>query len=152
MQYELALPNLERRNEAARVLHLIHVDFLEVDLKATVRADAQLRAIGQALPTAEGLGVATLALRAVELECLPEALMDEVIVDFTLIDSPESVIYVRDLEVPEGVIITTDGDIVVARFEREKEEEEEEEELFVPAADDVEVIGRAREEEEEFDE
>lgn len=133
---------------------LIHVDFLEVDLKATVKAIAQLKAVGQSAPGAEGLGVATLALRAVEIECLPEALVEEVEVDMSRIKTPDDVLYVADLEVPEGVAIVTDGETVVARFEWSKEVEEEEEveeDFIIPAADAVEVIGRGKEEEEDFD-
>jgi large subunit ribosomal protein L25 len=130
---------------------LIHVDFLEVDLKVMVKADAELRIIGQALPATEGLGITTLALRAVEIECLPEALIDYVEVDAGLITSPDDVISVGDLAVPEGVTIFTDPQTVAARFERAgiEEEEEVEEELFAPAADSVEVIKKGKEEEEE---
>jgi large subunit ribosomal protein L25 len=131
---------------------LIHVDFLEVDLKATVRALAQLKAVGQSIPAAKGLGVATLGLRTLEIECLPEALVEEVEVDFSQIKTPDDVIYVADLVVPEGVSIITDGETVVARFEWSKEEEEVvEEEIFVPAADAVEVIGKGKEDEEDFE-
>lgn len=132
---------------------LIHVDFLEVDLTATVTAEARIVAVGQSAPAAEGLGVATLALRMLEIECLPEALLDEVEVDLTLIQTPDDVIYVSDLVVPEGVTIIADSETVVARFEYVKEEEEEEEvdELFEPSADAVEVIGRDKEDEEEFE-
>jgi large subunit ribosomal protein L25 len=133
---------------------LIHVDFLEVDLTERVTAEAQLTGVGQSVPASEGKGITTLALRAVEIECLPEDLLDEIEVDFSTIMTPDDVIYVADLTVPEGVSILTDGETVVARFERvyEEEEEEEEEELFAPAADAVEVIkkGKAEEEEEEF--
>jgi large subunit ribosomal protein L25 len=134
--------------------NLIHVDFLEVSLTETVTAEAQLRGVGQSLPAGEGLGITTLALRAVEIECLPEALIDEVEVDFSTIKTPDDVIYVADLVVPEGINIITDGETVVARFERayEEEEEEEEEDFFAPAADDVEVIKRGKAEDEEFEE
>jgi hypothetical protein len=99
-------------------------------------------------PAAEGLGVATLALRAVEIESLPDALVSEIEVDLTQIETPDDVIYVRDLVTPEGVEILTDPETTVARFEYEKivEEDEEEEELFVPAADAVEVVGRDKDE------
>ncbi len=131
---------------------LIHVDFLEVNLLETVTAEARLVAVGQSAPAADGLGVATLALRMVEIECLPEALLDEVEVDLTQIKTPDHVIHVSDLKVPTGVTITTDPETVVARFERvREEEEEEEEELYVPSADAVEVIGRAAEEDEDFE-
>lgn len=129
---------------------VLHVDFIEVDMKVTITAEAQLVAVGQSAPAAEGLGVATLALRAVEIESLPDALVSEIEVDLTKIETPDDVIYVSDLDVPEGVTILTDPETTVARFEFEKiaEEEEEEEELFVPAADAVEVVGKGKEEEE----
>jgi large subunit ribosomal protein L25 len=134
---------------------LLHVDFIEVDMKATITAEAQLVAVGQSAPAAEGLGVATLALRTVEIESLPDALVSEIEVDFSKIETPDDVIYVSDLVVPEGVMILTDSETTVARFEYAQtvEEEEEEEELFVPAADAVEVVGKGKdEEEEEFEE
>lgn len=130
---------------------LIHIDFQEVDLKTTITAEADLVAVGQSLPAADGLGVATLALRTVEIESLPDDLVSEIEVDFSKIETPDDVIYVRDLTTPVGVTILTDPETTVARFEYAQlvEEEEEEEELFVPAADSVEVVGKGKEEEEE---
>jgi large subunit ribosomal protein L25 len=127
---------------------LLHVDFIEVDMKVMITAEAQLVAVGMSAPAAEGLGVATLALRAVEIESLPDALVSEIEVDLTQIETPDDVIYVRDLVTPDGVEILTDPETTVARFEYEKivEEDEEEEELFVPAADAVEVVGRDKDE------
>jgi large subunit ribosomal protein L25 len=127
---------------------LIHVDFLEVDLAVTITAEVRLRPVGQSAPAAEGLGVVTFPLRVVEIECLPEALLDEVEVDLSLIASIDSVIHVGDLVVPEGVTILTDPEVVLARFERAQEEtEEEEEEEYAIAADSVEVIKKGPEEE-----
>ncbi len=130
---------------------LIHVDFLEVDLKVVVTAEAQLKAVGESVPGSENMGVATLALRAVEIECLPEDLLDEIEVDFSMIKTVDDVITVGDLTLPKGIAMVTDSDIVVARFERfkeEEEEEEEEEDLFMPSADAVEVIKKGKEEDE----
>lgn len=126
---------------------LIHVDFLEVDLKATIAAEAQLVAVGSSGLEAEG--VAVLALRAVEIECLPEALVDQLEVDLSLIDSVDGVLHVSDLVPPKGVTINTDPETVVARFERFREEvvETEEEEEYEALADSVEVIRKAREDE-----
>ncbi len=130
---------------------LIHVDFLEVDLKVVVTAEAQLKAVGESVPGSENMGVATLALRAVEIECLPEDLLDEIEVDFSMIKTVDDVITVGDLTLPKGIAMVTDSDIVVARFERfkeEEEEEEEEEDLFMPSADAVEVMKKGKEEDE----
>ncbi len=127
---------------------LVHVDFIEVDMKMLITAEADLVAVGESKPATEGLGVATLTLRSVEIESLPDALVSEIEVDLSQIETPDDVIYVSDLVAPEGVTILTDPETTVARFEYEKmaEEEEEEEELFVPAADAVEVVGKDKDE------
>ncbi len=127
---------------------LMHVDFIEVDMKVLITAEADLVAVGESKPATQGLGVATLTLRSVEIESLPDALVSEIEVDLSQIETPDDVIYVGDLVTPEGVTILTDPETTVARFEYEKmaEEEEEEEELFVPAADAVEVVGKDKDE------
>lgn len=133
---------------------IIHVDFLEVDMKVKLRVQAILVGVGEALPEAEGLGVALTVAHEVEIECLPDDLMSEITFDLSAIKMPEDVIHVRDLVVPEGVEILTDPDQVVARFEyalTETEEEEEEEGIEEDEiGEDVEVIAKGKKEEEEF--
>lgn len=130
---------------------LIHVDFYEVDMKGTVTSEAELVAINEALPTADGMGVGTLAFRALEIECAPDDLVSEIEVDLSQIKTIDGVIYVKDLTMPKGVTALTDGETVVARFETiGLEPEEGEEEEFEPMAEGVEVIKKGKEDEEEF--
>lgn len=130
---------------------ILHVDFLEVDMKAKLRAEAELVGVGEAVPEAEGLGVVTLMQREVEIECFPDDLIAQIEVDFGAIRTPDDVVHVRDLVAPKGVEILTDPDLVVARFEFAAAEEEEEVEAEeVDAADAVEVITKGKKEEEEF--
>lgn len=129
---------------------IVHVDFLEVDMKVKLRSQASLVGVGEAPPEAEGLGVVTLMLREIDVESLPDDLVAEIEVDLTAIATPDDVIHVRDLSVPKEIEVLTDPDLVVARFEyaaAEEEEEEvvEEEEL----AEEVEVITKGKKEEEE---
>lgn len=128
---------------------LVHVDFMEVDMANTLRSQAELTTVGQAAPEAQGLGVATLMLREVEIECLPEDLVSEIEVDLGAIQTPDDIIHVKDIVAPKGVTILTDPDQVVARFEYAAEEEQEvsEEEA---TADAVEVITKGKKEEEDF--
>lgn len=127
---------------------LLHVDFIEVDMKVVIKAEAELVAVGKSAPATEGLGVAALLLRSVEIESLPDALVSEIEVDLTKIETPDDVIYVGDLAAPKGVTILTDPETPVARFEYAQlaEGEEEEEALFVPAADAVEVVSKGKDE------
>ena len=133
---------------------LIHVDFYEVNMLETIVVEAALMTTGIAAPEADGLGSASLVLYVVEIECLPDNLISEIEVDLGQIFSPDDMILVKDLPASEGVTVLTDPDSVVARFEfiKEEEEEIEEEELiFAPTADEVEVIGRGKEDEEDDD-
>ncbi len=129
---------------------IVHVDFLEVDMKVKLRTEAELVSVGQAVPEAEGLGVATLMLREVEIECLPDNLVSEIDVDLSTIRTPDDVIHVKDLVLPRGVEILTDPDQVVARFEYAAAEEEELAGEEGAGADAVEVITKGKKDEEEF--
>jgi large subunit ribosomal protein L25 len=132
---------------------LIHIDFYEVNMKEKLIVDATLVAVGVAPPVADGLGSTPLMLHSVQIECLPDNLISEIEVDLTKIETPDDVIYVSDLTVPEDVEILADPEEVVARFDYlqvEEEEEEEEEESFLESvADDVEVIAKGKKEEDE---
>lgn len=128
---------------------ILHVDFMEVRLDVKITAEATVVSEGMSPVEEEGLGSVTLPLHSVQIEALPDDLISELTVDVSQIQAIDDVIYVRDLPRPDNVEILTDPDTVVARFEimREEEEEEVEEELLMPAADEVEVIGEAEEEE-----
>lgn len=129
---------------------LLHIDFMEVDMAVTIRSVAELITAGEAAPEAEGLGVVTLMLREVEIECLPENLVSEIEVDLSGFKTPDDVIHVRDVIAPKGVTILTDADMIVARFEYAAAEGEEEGGLGEEAADLVEVITKGKKEEEDF--
>lgn len=129
---------------------LVHVDFMEVDMKSKLRATAELVGTGMSTPQAEGLGVTTMMLREVDIECLPEDLVAEIEVDLSAIKAADDVIHVRDLTAPKGVEILTDPDLVVARFEFAAAEEEGEGAAEAEGEADVEVIARGKKEEEDF--
>jgi large subunit ribosomal protein L25 len=128
---------------------IIHVDFMEVDMATTIRTEAELVTVGEAVPEAEGLGVATLMLRSVEIECLPDNLVSEIAIDLSAIKTPDDMIQVGDIPAPKGVTILTDPDMIVARFEYAAAEEEGEL-ISADAADAVEVISKGKREEEDF--
>lgn len=131
---------------------LIHVDFQEVDLKVKITAEASLVLVGRSQMMEDALGSDVLTLNSVEIEALPDDLIAEIEVDASQMASADEPIYVSDLSVPEGVIILTDPDTAVARFEYarlEEEVEEEEMEGFEPTADSVEIIEKGKVEDDE---
>ncbi len=129
---------------------IVHVDFLEVDMKSKLRATAELVGIGMSTPQSQGLGVTAMMLREVDIECLPEDLVSQVDVDLSTIKSADDAIYVRDLTVPQGVEILADPDLLVARFEFAIGEEEAAGEEEAEGEDAVEVITKGKKDEEDF--
>lgn len=131
---------------------VIHVDFYEVNMAETIHAEVPLVLIGEADSELRTMGQVTQILHSIEIECLPGDLVSELEVDITGITTPDDVIYASDVELPESFTLLTDPEAAVTSFDYYREEEEEEEEedlLFAPAADEVEVIGRGAEEDEE---
>lgn len=133
---------------------VLHVDFLEVDMTHTIRMEVELVAVGESAPEVDGLGVVTLPTRVIEIEALPDALVAELQIDVSGIATPDDLLYVSNIVAPEGVTILTDPEMVVARFEyaslpEEEEEVDEFEEEFGSAADDVEVISKGKQDEDE---
>jgi large subunit ribosomal protein L25 len=131
---------------------ILHVDFFEVDMASTIRSEAELIAVGEAPPEADGLGVVTLMLRQVEIECLPDNLISQIEIDMETFKTPDDLIHVRDIVVPDGVTILTDPDTIVARFEYATAEEVEDDVIVEEEgeAEAVEVISKGKKEEEEF--
>jgi large subunit ribosomal protein L25 len=107
----------------------LHVDLFAVDLDTLIQVSVPLRLEG----TAEGVtmgGIVDHALRELELECLPDAIPEEILVDVSALDIGQS-IHVRELALPEGVTLISDSDLSVvsvvapAAVEEEAPEEEE---------------------------
>jgi len=107
---------------------LVHIDFLEVDMDVVVTAMAELILANQegSKPVKDGLGILVQDLRSVEIEAKPAALIDSITVDAVMIEKSNDVIHVSDLVAPEGVTITSDPEMVIARFEIFRAEEVEE--------------------------
>ncbi len=90
----------------------LHTDFYLVDLDQTVEVSVPVRLVGRA-PGVELGGILDHPLREIELECLPRAIPESVDVDVSALQVGDS-IHVRDLELPEGASVRTDGDLAVA--------------------------------------
>lgn len=120
---------------------LVHVDFQEVDLKVKITAEVELTLVGRSQMMKEALGSDVLTLTSVEIEALPDDLIAEIEVDVTNMTDDEP-IYVGDLSVPKGVVILTDPETAVARFEYTPSDAGDEE--YEMTADSVEIIEKGK--------
>ena len=131
---------------------LLHVDFLAVNMNQTVTTDAALVTVGEAPVIDLGLGSIRQMLHAVDIECLPNALVSEIEVDLSSLEKVSDQIFVSDITPPEGVTILTDPDTLVIRYQldRSSEEVDEEEEFISTSVESVELVSRSKQDE-DFD-
>jgi len=91
---------------------VLHVDFQEVDLTQEIEAPVPVHLVGTAVGVRDG-GVLDQPLREVVVSALPDTLPDHLEADVSELAVGDS-ISVSDLTAPEGVVIVSDPETVVA--------------------------------------
>ncbi|MFA6392462.1 MAG: 50S ribosomal protein L25 [Candidatus Paceibacterota bacterium] len=103
----------------------IHIDFLAIDMNKPVEVTIPLEYTGLAKAEKDGLGTLVKVLHEVDIEALPKDLPHNIQVDVTGIATLEDKIHAKDIKLPKGVTLITEGDEVVALVAAVKEEVEE---------------------------
>lgn len=94
---------------------LIHVDLQEVAMNEKVKIQVTVHLTGSAIGVKEG-GIMQLALRELEVECLPAQIPDHLVLDVSALNVNES-LHVRDIKAPEGVRILADLEATVVTIQ-----------------------------------
>ncbi len=130
---------------------IIHMDFYAVRMDQPIRAEIPLEFVGEAPAVKDKGGVLLTEKDSVEVECLPQDLIDEIKVDLGALKEIHDAIKVEDLEVPKTIKILDDKEVVVATVQPPRSEEElaELEETPVEDVEAVEVEKGKEEEEAE---
>jgi len=115
--------------------HMLHADLYEVDLSQTVEVEVPIHVVGVARGVSLDGGILDHALRELTLECLPRAIPDEIQADVSDLGIGDS-LHVRDLQLPEGVILRDDPDLSVVSVVAPRKEEE----VAVPVALEGEAV------------
>jgi large subunit ribosomal protein L25 len=98
----------------------LHVDFFALDLKKPVRIFLEVKVEGKPAGLAEG-GVLNVVNRSIEIECLPTAIPDALVLDVSALKLNES-IHVGDLKLPEGVKLISSKELTIAVVNVQEEE------------------------------
>lgn len=101
-----------------------HIDFRAVDPNRKIEAKIPLVLVGLAPAVKELGGTLLQALEEVEVISLPNALVHEISIDVSTLATFDDVIRVSDIIAPEGVEITTDGEVAIASVQPPRSEEE----------------------------
>lgn len=118
---DLRIPDLPHAGTVAAMIRQVqrdpimhqplHVDFQWVSLIDRITATVQVIVEGEAPGLLVG-GVVDQILHEVEVECLPQAIPEHLVVDITGLEIRDSR-HIRDLQVPEGVLVLTPEDETV---------------------------------------
>jgi len=83
----------------------IHVDLRAIDMNKSIKTFVELKFIGEPPAVKELGGTFVSNLKSVEVKCLPKDLVEYIDVDLNVLKTFSDVIKVRDLKVPEGIVI-----------------------------------------------
>lgn len=138
------------RDRQRDVLHgvLTHLDFLAVSLTEKMRAPVAIELTGEAPVLENPIYLLNHSLNEVELECLPQDMPERIMVDVSVIKTPEDSITVADLNLGDKVTILTDHSEVVVSVGYIAVEEPAEE-VAEAAAGEPEVVEKGKKTEEE---
>lgn len=101
-----------------------HIDFRAVDPNRKIEAKIALVLSGVAPAVKELGGTLLQSLEEVEVVSLPNALVHEIVIDVSKLATFDDVIRVSDIIAPEGVEITTDGEVAIASVQPPRSEAE----------------------------
>ncbi|HLE49182.1 MAG TPA: 50S ribosomal protein L25 [Patescibacteria group bacterium] len=123
---------------------VLHVDFLKVDLTKKVTANIPLEIIGESPAEKQGLGTVVQYLDEIEVESLPQDLVDRIEINAELLDKEDSMIMIKDLDYDKKKLtIQNDPDQIIAKVEVQKVEVEAPVAVEVPAEGEA-VEGEAK--------
>ena len=90
-----------------------HVDFMHVNLKEEITAHVPIVVVGVSPAVKDFGGVMNIVKDTVEVKCLPTDIPHELEVDISSIVDVASSINVKDLQLPNGVVVLDNPDDVV---------------------------------------
>lgn len=130
---------------------VMHADFRQIPMGEEIEAAIRLEYVGVSPAVKAQGGVLLKELEELEVSCLPKDLVDHIEVDISQLEEIDDTIFVRDLNLPEGLepqhdldnLVAKVSEVTVEEFEEDDEEEEEEE----MSIEDIEVEGEDEEEE-----
>lgn len=129
---------------------IIHVDFLQVDLKQKVTTTVPIEFSGESPAEKSGIGTVVQETDEVEVEALPTDLPEKFVVDLSSLQEVDQIIKVGDLEYNKAKVeIKTPLDRTIAKVEPPQKEEVV---VPTPVAEEGEKVPSAEEAEQKAEE
>ena len=119
--YPVIIKDIERHPVRRTVQH---VDFIQVNLNEEITVAVPVRLEGEAKEVAQANGLVDLDMAEMDVVTTPRNIPDEIVIDVTEM-TPDDVIRVADITLPEGVAAAVDDDALVVTVLMMKVVEEE---------------------------
>lgn len=126
--------NIDGKNPVKVLIHepqrhpvtdqILHVDFYKVNMKEEIRTEIPLEFIGTSSAVEDLEGNLITNKDAVEVECLPDKLVQHIEVDISALKTFDDIIKVSDLTVPEGIKILNDSEEIIVQVTPPRSDEE----------------------------
>ena len=119
----------------------LHADFYEISMDREISLEVPVRLVNIPAGVANG-GILQQIRREIAISCLPDKLIDHVEVDVSELEIGDS-IHVDDIDLPEGIVTTLEGQLTIAVVAAPTvaEVEEEEEEALLEGEEEAEGEG-----------
>ena len=101
---------------------IVHADFLEIRMDQKIKVAVPFSFVGESKGVKMG-GLLSVLMRELEVECLPNAIPDEIEIDISEVDLND-VIHVRDVRMPADVDLATEPEDPIVTVVTPVEEEE----------------------------
>ena len=124
--------------------NLIHVDFYEVNMAEKIRVEVPIVIVGESPALKMRENMLHQDLNSLTIECLPDKMPDRIRVDISVIKEVEEAVRVKDISIPD-VMILNEADLVIAKVSARPVEVVEEVKPAVVAAEGEAVEGEAAE-------
>lgn len=92
--------------------NVAHVDFVQINLNEEITVHVPVHLTGTAKAVLGAGGLVDAAVDSIEIRTTPANVPNEIVIDVTDL-TPESVIHLRDVKLPAGVVATGDEDLLV---------------------------------------
>ena len=103
---------------------ILHVDFYKVNMKVKIHTEIPLEFVGISAAVEDLEGNLITNKDALEVECLPDDLVNHIEVDISVLKTFEDIIKVEDLEIPAGIEVQDEKEEIIAQVTPPRSEEE----------------------------
>jgi large subunit ribosomal protein L25 len=126
---------------------IIHADLYQIKMDQEIKIEIPLSFINQSPAVEEEGGSLITDREEIEVECLPQDLVDKIEVDISSLKTFDDVIRIKDLAIPKEITLLDQEEEVIATVNPPRTEEELEALEEAPAESDVEEVEVETEEE-----